>query len=200
MLVSVTLSAGFLSGCDSNPEIFSKEAAHDEKLERTPLSIPLPWTEAEVKAALKVGRRWVLKNHQILNVGAKKEERFAIIQAEIVEVGDDFYKVKMSRLDPKTRKILGEPRINRGTYNQARDTYSRLNAKETQISEEIVTLAGKQWRTKVYRNRRIVDSQEQILTIWNAVDYPGLAIKMVFKSPRRSEEGVLLEFQDGKQQ
>jgi hypothetical protein len=165
--------------------------------ERTPFPVALPWTAKQVKDSVKIGRRWILREHQILQVGAKKEERFATIQAEIIEVGQDSYKIRESVLDPKTRKVIGEARVKTGSYDQSKGIYTQLNIKETKISEEVLSLGGRTWKTKVYHNRRIVDFQEQILTIWNSVEVPGLALKMVFKSPRRKAELVLLEYHEG---
>lgn len=204
-LLIALLTMTLLAGCgsdgfdddlsDSPGPKTGKTSELDEAFERTPLEIPLPYTPDAVKNGMKVGQKSIFKTHQII-YAPKKQEEFTLFSKEVVEVGDKFFKARITPLDWDTRAPLGESKVNKGAYDQAKVTYSQFKKDETQIFDQELEMAGRRWKVRVYKNRQVVDFQEQQLTIWNSLEYPGLTLKMVFKSPRRATEIKLVEFHD----
>ncbi|MDF1660369.1 MAG: hypothetical protein P1V97_01255 [Planctomycetota bacterium] len=205
-LLLAVLVVSLIAGCGSDdfddisdtPRAGTKKSNElDDAFERTPLEIPLPYTPDAVKKAMKVGQISIFKTHQII-YAPKKEEEFTLFEKEILEVGDKFFKARITPLNWDTGAPLGESKVNKGAYDQAKVTYSQFKKDETQIFDQDVEMAGRVWKTRVYKNLQVVDFQEQRLTIWNSLEYPGLTLKMVFKSPRRATEIKLVKFHDPK--
>lgn len=205
-LLIVLLASALLVACSSDdyddisdtPRAGAKNSNElDDAFERTPLEIPLPYTPEAVKKSMKVGQKSIFKTHEIL-YAPKKQEEFTMFEKEIVEVGDKFFKARITLLDWDTRAPLGKSKVNKGAYDQAKVSYSQFKKENTKIYDQELEMAGRRWKVRVYEHRQVVDFQEQKVTIWNSLEYPGLALKMVFKGPRRSQEIKLVEFQDAK--
>lgn len=203
-LILAILLATILGGCaddfddiSDSPGTSSNTETLDEAFERTPLEVPLPYTPEAVRKAMKVGQISVFRTHEI-RYAPKKEESFTMFQKEVVEVGEKFFKARISLLDWNTGKPTGKSKVNKGAYDQAKVTYSQFTKENTKIFDQEIQMAGRKWKVRVYEYRHVVDFQEQKVTIWNSLEYPGLALKMVFKGPRISQEIKLVEFRDVK--
>lgn len=154
-----------------------------------------PWTVEALRAALKPGRLWALRETMVFYVGKDRRELTRYVEAKIKSVGQENYQIQRREFDAQKRLV--KEGTNTGYYTFETGTYARLARSETEISEETIELAGRSWKAKVYRNRRVVDSQEQVKTIWTALDVPGLALKVESKSPRMTQTIELVEFQEG---
>jgi hypothetical protein len=136
-----------------------------------------------------------LERKQVVWVGPKKEETSEQIQAEVLALEEDGFLIRerWSRPDGE-----GDELEKKGFYRDLLRPYQGLELAQTEVREEELELGGRRWRALVYVNKRTVESQAQRLEIWTAKDVPGLALKLIFRSPRLHEDLVLTSFSEGR--
>lgn len=209
MVLALVFLLGGL-GCDKPPEISPVAMNFDEpkassqpqtKTDKDTAGVPKdwvgvapPWSAEALRQSMKVGRRWTLQEQESVWVGPKKTTKTWRIEAEIVEKLDEGVWVKVRTLDAQGAVLAEKRKFQK--YDSVRALYNGFKSDETEVEDKELNLAGRKWSVRIYRNRRVVDFQEQMLEIWASLEVPGLSLRMSSKMPRRHNDLVLTSFHD----